>query len=745
MRLFLRSTLTRTSIVALALAGCSTVGCGDDTSGTAPEEDTGVVEETGADTFVPPVDSGEPDTTIEDTTPPADSTVDSTVTETSADASDGGTDTTAVDSGTTETSADSATAETSDDSASADSGSTEASTDSGSADAADAAETAPACTTGTLCSDKSICTAGVCTDCTTDTACSTIASGTLCIGGKCLVAECKPPSATGCATTGSLCCTTSTSAGKCVAPVTGKTTCCSNTECAAAPGGLTKCDLATNTCTCPDPTPGTWYVGTTGNDTSGNGSAACPFKTVTKAITSTVGASAATTIILQKAATGIATYGGTCTGGAPCDASPILVPSTITAGLVIKGAGTAAEVVVTGAGNNVFGVSAPGVGFESMTITPTKTGTANTGGHGIVYDYPTAGTEGVIKDVAITGTLATGAIAGTGTAILLKGAAAPTIGTGVRLTGGFHGIRAEGTSTGKISGGPTTAQTIISNFGGACVYVTSASTTAAPMVMISSTSTTKDVIIRDCGTAGAVVIDTMFAGTGSTIDHTSITKTVGGGIYPGVVLLSKALATVKSTSITGLAADGIDVGSVISGTSIGAKLILAGGVSVTGNLGVTTVGVKIIESGVADIDGLVSSENGSHGLDCNSKQSDPAFGKSVRIRNSAFLKSTAGNGVLIEGICTADLAAAGNVFNTADQANGLSGICMDSTGGTLTVTSGTWKCETPATTASCILGTPSTPAGGAKVNCFAGVDITNRTGSSGVTAGPPQSCCKTYP
>lgn len=729
MRSFLRSTLTRTSIVALALAGCATtVGCGDDTSGTAPEEDTGMVEETGQETSVPP-DSAEPDTTPEDTGSTEDSTVDSTVSETSADAAD-----TAVSETTAEAGDDTSVA----DSGAADSATTDAASDAVTTDATPDADAAPACTEGTLCSDKTVCKSGACTACGTDTECSSASAGTLCIAGKCEIAECKPPSATGCTTTGSICCATSTSAGKCIAPVTGKTMCCSDTDCAGAPGGLTKCDTATNTCTCPDPTPGTWYVGTTGNDTSGNGSAACPFKTITKAISKTTGASTASTIILQKATTGVATYGTGCTGGGTCDTTPIAVPSTVTAGLVIKGAGAAADVVVTGNGNSVFTVAAPGVGFESMTITPTKTGTANAGGHGIVYDYATAGTESTIKNVVVSGTLATSVTAGTGTAIYLKGAAAPTIGTGVSLTGGFHGVRAEGTSAGKITGGPTTAQTIISNFGGACVYVTSTSTTAAPALTASSTSTTSDILVRDCGTSGAIVIDTAFGGPGSSFSGVQILRSTSGPTYPGLHLLSSGIASISSSTITGLLGTGIWA----EGSS---KLTSTAGLVVTSNVGggiIVGGATAASPSGAAtaDLAGASVRSNTGDGLLCS------VVGGSVKLRNSTFLSNT-GSGLRLAGNCSANLGSSsefgGNTFNTVTQPNLESGICSNA-GGTIVAPS-KWKCAVgTAPTTGCSSGLPENVTPSGMFRCNTGKDVTVGGGTTWDPAGMHQ-CCNSVP
>ena len=708
MRSFLRSTLTQTSIVAILAASCSVIGCsGDET--TTTDEDTGSVEETGGDTDL----------------------VDSSVTETESDTGevDGTVDST-VDSGTME-----AAAETSVDSTAAETADTSGAETTAEA-AVDTAMEAAACTQGALCTDGKICKTGACAPCTTDTECATASAGTLCIGGACLAATCKPAATpTGCTATGAICCAKAPSAGTCIAPVTGKTTCCADAECAAVAGGLTKCNTTTNTCGCPDPTPGTWYVGPTGNDTTGNGSTTCPFKTIKTALDKSTAAAAATTIILQKAATGVTTYGTGCTGGAPCDVTPLIVPSTITAGLTIKGAGAAADVVVSGGGDNVFGVLTANVSFATLTIVPTKTGTANTGGHGIVFEYATAGTAGTITNVAITGTLATAATAGSGSAIILKGAASETIGTGVTLTGGFHGIRAEGTAKAMLTGGPTTGQTIISNYGGACVFATSASTTAAPMIAITSTGATNDVIIRDCGAAGAVVIDTAFGGTASTISHALITRTTGGLTYPGLSLLSAGAATINDSSITGL----LGVGIHAQGTS---KLTSTAGLSVTNNVGGVLIGVTGTASGApaADLAGASIRSNTGDGILCN------VVGGTLKLRTTSTIANT-GSGLRLGGNCAADLGSTaefgGNTFNTVTQPNLESGICSNA-GGTL-VAPAKWKCAVGAAPVTgCGSGLPENVTPPGMFRCSTGKDVTVGGGTTWNPTGTHQ-CCNAVP
>src|SRR5262249_43830053 len=151
------------------------------------------------------------------------------------------------------------------------------------------------------------------------------------------------------------------------------------------------------------------------------------------------------------------------TGGAPCDATPIVVGSTIADGLTIKGDGAAGDVTVTGDGAAVFQVVAKGVSFQSLTIAPTLA-SATGGGNGIQYKAtPAAAAEGTISSVVIKGILTyagTTITNQTGSGILFDGgtAASPTIGPGVSISGGDHSLRIE-LVTGATA--PTSAPTVI--------------------------------------------------------------------------------------------------------------------------------------------------------------------------------------------------------------------------------------------------------------------------------------------
>src|SRR5438128_2325872 len=104
-----------------------------------------------------------------------------------------------------------------------------------------------------------------------------------------------------------------------------------------------------STPSCPAPTGGVLQVGPTGNDATGNGSTMCPLKTITAAVAHAESASTAITIQLQAGTAGApVVYGAGCTGGAPCDVLPIVVPATVTKGLVIRSTGVAAATRIVG-------------------------------------------------------------------------------------------------------------------------------------------------------------------------------------------------------------------------------------------------------------------------------------------------------------------------------------------------------------------------------------------------------------
>ena len=756
---FLRSTalVAFFSLSCLAVTGC---GGGGDDSVAVDASDDGDASETGDSTVTPDVLDSSAETTDEtsddtlDSTPPPDSGVDSATDTTDAsdtsdtalvDSADSGTDSgpdSAADTGPLDSGIDTSILDTGIDTAVIDTG-IDVRPDTG-------------CTIGTACAGGQVCQASTggptCQNCTSDTQCAGATSGTICVAGTCQTGACVPKNdATRCTGAGPVnCCATATTIGACVAPVSGKSMCCADSDCGGS-GVDSHCDTATHTCQCPAPTPGTLYVAPEGSDVdspySANGSQLCPFKTAAHAISKVT--STSTTIVLQRAKSGAGPtiYGSGCTGGVPCDATPIVVPNTVTGALLIEGNGTSSDVVVTGDGNAVFAVNTPFTGFLSLSIVPTKKvtiGGPGVGGHGIVFDH--AGATGTVSNVTIRGTTPTATIAGTGEGIWLRQTAALPLGSNVIITQMLHGVLVNDGASARLTGA-SGASIDISNTGEACIRV--ASSTAA------SISTSGAVTLRDCAGAGALVIDVGAtpAAPASLADVLITKSALFTGSFDGIHLLNRASANVSNSSISvpgnGMVAEGSSSLSVASTTIDGsggagiraqgsAKLTIAGGVKTTNG----ARGVVITNSATANIDGLTSTGNGpspvnGDGLSCDSSGNDTTLGgDTIKLRNSSFLLNSA-NGVVLNGICLADLGSggvSGNTFNTATQKNTLSGLCYLSGANAVAVDS-RWAClVSPAS--GCTSGTPKQSSSSS--SCQADVDITN---NGHVSTPPPQECC----
>lgn len=806
MRLLSRSLLVSfpgTALLALAL-GCSTAsiaGCGGSSGdqGTT-DQDTGA--EGGDETLT--------DSTASETTPPADSAAE-TSDDTTVDDS-GTVDSTIADSGTdsgaTETATDSSTTETAGDST-ADS----ATTDTGATDSAvtdsvvvdsvvtdtavdvavdtaldTAVDTAvdvvvdTGCTVGSACPGGQVCQASTggptCQNCTSDTQCAGATSGTICVGGTCQTGACVPKTDARCGGGAAInCCPATGSIGACVAPVSGRTTCCADADCSGS-ATLNHCDVATHTCQCPAPTPGTLYVAPEGSDVDSafgaNGSQLCPFKTITHAISKVTTVS--TTIIAQKAKAGTTPtiYGAGCTGGVPCDATPILVPNTVTGALLIEGnTGTPSDVVVTGDGNAVFAVNTPFAGFLALTIVPTKKaviGGVAVGGYGIVFDH--TGSTGTVSNVTIRGTTPGAAVPGTGDGILLLQTASLPLGPNVIITQMLRGLHVTAGASARLTGAAG-APVDISNTGDACIRVASASAAVTPSITISG-GASNAVMLHDCAGAGALVIDTASIPTSAnSIDHLSISRSAAfPGTFDGIHLLNNALANVTNSRIEGVLGNGIVAeGSarlILASSSIvgsGKKGILMQGstnLSIPGSassIGAsvivdksTDIGVHISGSATATITGLSSTNAtgaAADGLRCDSFGLIPGTLTTVKVRSSIFLGNgehgfnlpAASGGT---GGCAADLGSAAdvgnNVFNATTQLNRLTGLCDLSAGADVTPTSSFWSCGRAAgTVPHCASGSPAS-----RVLCnVPGTDY--NSAFSRLTVPPGQQCCSTYP
>lgn len=605
------------------------------------------------------------------------------------------------------------------------------------------------CTPGTLCSDGTICTGGTaCTPCSLDTDCSSIVTGTLCYGGKCLFGTChpKPTTPSGC-TTGQACCATSTAAGTCFSPSTGGTACCDDTDCASLPA-LTKCDKTAHTCVCPDPTPGLLVVGSKGSDTTGNGSSSCPFQTITHALTVASASPATTwTINLLNDFGGANTeYGVPCSaGGTLCDPSPIVIGHTFTGGVTIQGPG-ASQINVSGSdgASAVFVVRSPNVSFTGITV---NVNNVTTPGDGIVFLAGAAtGTEGSVTNVVINGK--NGPSVSTGSDIRIAGGTSPTIGPGVTLNGGQHGILVtDDNAAGAGASKPTftssaAAKSSITNTNVACVRVdTRAAGTPGPTP--SMTITTVDaggtIQLMDCGGRGGIVVDTVTANLVS-VSNVDVRRTPGNAAaQQGIDLLRTAALTMTNVTVSGLGGSGIV-------SEDNSTLTITSSVTSNGNFR----GIYLTGNATATISGLTASNNvgsgagagaASDGLRCDGNAT-------IKVRGSTFLGNAA-NGVSAYASCVPDMGAAtgdlgSNTFNTTTMKNSIAGLCV-TTSAVLGVTasSSTWSCGYAG--AGCTTsGSPTTGfaivSGTGAVTCQEGRDIDTRIGGPPVAA-PKPTCC----
>jgi hypothetical protein len=430
---------------------------------------------------------------------------------------------------------------------------------------------------------------------------------------------------------------------------------------------------------CPAPSLQSWHVSPTGSDTSGTGSSVSPLKTITAAIAK---AGPGDAILIH----GPAVYGAGCTGGAPCDATPIQIPLA-SAGLRLTG-DSIANVNVGGPGVSVFNISAACVTLSQLTVTPTTMATSRLGGHGIVLDGP-AGAPGTIANVKINGVTATMTVAGTGIGIEVVGGA-PTLGPGLTVAGGFDGIDVENSAIASVIG-TTAAPTTVTDSGSFCLRTSSNAGFAV------SGSAVGDVTITRCG-SGAAQIQPSGNAPACSIDHAILTNG-GSGLANtlGIIVLNGAQLTIGSSIVSGFNRNGIEV----DGNSQ---------LSVTANTTVTA--------------------NGQNGILCSGTAS-------VKLRG-AILDGNTGNGLYAFSSCVVDLGSnadpGNNDFNHTTGANGLSGVCLQLTTSTpIAITGSTFSCGRSA--AGCGAGTPTTAVG----FCTAGVDIAYAATTSVSVINP--TCC----
>jgi hypothetical protein len=537
---------------------------------------------------------------------------------------------------------------------------------------------------------------------------------------------------------------------------------------------------------CPAPTAGSLYVSPTGSDTTGNGSQACPFVTITKALSLTVGSVTPTTInVASGSAATPNVYGNGCTAGAgKCDATPIRITDGMKGGIVIQGSSAdpnALRVVGGSAATDtaVLSVSPANVGFRNLTVVPTKVATNPSGGRvpgaaGILFAAPpvASGAEASVTNVIVAGVIHSSTTESTGPGISIAGGTSPTIGPAVTIVGGDQSVLV----TQSNVGAPMVAShpTITSSAAGpsffhdgqfACVRIESvnAAATATPSATLTATTAADPgrLHLQDCGGSGGVVVVDVVKNVGPAVAvglNFTLIDTTGptAAAYYGVRLLHFArLTATNAVTISGIneLAAGTKGASaaveVADNGAFGTSIPIGGGpgVVITRN---NTTGLHVTGFGVSDLNGLTSTSNGikgtHHGLLCDAGIGS-ASSINVFLRNSTFLGNF-GHGVAI-GVavapasvgCVADMGnanAGNNVFNKSNLPNKRLGLCYTSQA--LTKVGGnTWSCGL-ASGAACTPAAAAAPAPVVVNGCDLVGDYNNQA-SFGATIALPQTCC----
>ncbi len=482
---------------------------------------------------------------------------------------------------------------------------------------------------------------------------------------------------------------------------------------------------------CAAPVPGEWHVAPTGSDSTGNGSASCPWKTIAFALSAT---KVAANVVLHKG-----TYGFSC-ASPPCDATPIVIAPTVPVGTRIVGQGAPADVTVRGdtaappAGSvaSVFSVAAKGIGFANLTVRPGFAGTSLKGSFGLHYTAPASpGAEGRIENVVISSSRTTLTVPGPAAAIgwATTAGASPTIGPGVTLDGGYMSLAIFGSAAPTITG-TAALPTVFKNAGALCIYVDTTSTTTAPRVhVVTDTPGVSTVTLKDCGTVAAVVVETPNATTPSTFDRLTITRTLAGDTFNGLHATIGGGISVTNSRIENLLGDGIYADSGGGAGGLGGSFDVKD-TTITGG---GRHGVQLRASARANIVGLTATANALDNLHC-------ANNAKLKVRGSSLLGSLGGSGLAIRDACAADLGSGsdpgGNVFNKTGSRNALSGLCFGSdAAAAVTASSSTFSCDWSG--AGCTASSFPTVSIGA--SCAAKVDITVSSVGKVVTTTP--TCC----
>jgi hypothetical protein len=518
---------------------------------------------------------------------------------------------------------------------------------------------------------------------------------------------------------------------------------------------------------CPSPTAGSVYVAPTGSDTTGNGSQTCPYVTITKALSTTLTASGATTIFVQSGNGSANVYGSGCTaGGSSCDPTPIHVTDGMNKGIVIRGTSVDSTLVVvrggvTVADTSVFLVSPPNVGFQNLTVSPRAVATGSgvnrvAGAAGIFFQAPAAsGAEATVTNVIIDGIAKTNNTESTGSGIAMQGGTSPTVGPGVTIVGGDHSVLV----TQAASGAPAVAsKPIITSSAAApsffhssqfaCVRVESAnaSATATPTATLTATTAADPgrLHLQDCGGNGGVVVDTVKVGTAVDVTDTLI-DTSGNGVLAFYGMRLQHLGGLKagaSVTITGINEVSVGVGAGIEATDSSALTIVSAstGVVVVRN---PATGVHVGGNAVAKIDGLTSTNN-RNGVFCDAT-AGVGTAVNLTLRNSVLLENrTFGAFVGMQGgssPCVADLgnpnSVGNNIYNRTSRKNAFLGLCY-LPAIAATASTSTWGCGLSNVSACAAAATPSAPTPIVVGQCD---QIGDYNTNAALTVALPQTCC----
>ena len=450
-------------------------------------------------------------------------------------------------------------------------------------------------------------------------------------------------------------------------------------------------------------------------------------------------------------------------------------------GIVIKGSAIdpSAAVVQSAGADAVFVINAPNVGFQNLTIAPTRVRAGGTpGALGIRFAAPvSATTEAAVTNIVIAGITKSTLTEPTGAGIEVAGGTSPTIGPGVTIIGGTHSLLV----TQAAAGTPAASRPVITSTASAptlfraaelaCVRIESANAAAIqmPSAILNATAPNRRHLM-DCGGSGAIVVDTVKAGVTVDVTNTLIDATTALPPTPppatnyGIRLLQAGRLTVNGglviTGITelvpaaGAASAAIEAGGTstltINGTPLASPSSVPN-VSVTNN---KATGVHVLGNASATITGLSSTSNklvgatGQHGLLCDAAPS-LSVATNLTLRGSLFLDNEV-HGVFVRGApggvgCAADLGSAAsvgaNIYNTTTLQNGKVGLCYTVVSASGAVASSSaWGCGL-AMSVVCTAAMAATPKPTVVANCDSVGDYNAQPGAGGLAVALPQMCC----